>query len=183
MTAASGRSLFTAEQRYPTATRGRARLQRAVWTGSDRLLAATAHAAIGFGFLGIGFLLSLAISAVIWLVSRRSPHVSVHAEQAGTYQLCVLAVNVVAVLGWVTASVVIFGRVVFLPPADASAVEQALTPVAVVLWLLVVPLFVLWYVGTIAYGLLGAVRVLLGYEFWYPIFGAWALRKQGRRKT
>ncbi len=108
---------------------------------------------------------------------------AVHAEQAGTYQLCVLAVNVVAVLSWITASVVIFGRVMFWPPGDVSAVEQALTPVAVVLWLLVVPLFVLWYVGTIVYGLLGAVRVLLGYEFWYPFFGAWARRKHGRRKT
>src|SRR5690242_14232678 len=39
----------------------------------DRVLAAVAHAAIIFGFLGIGLLFSLAISVGLWLYSRSSP--------------------------------------------------------------------------------------------------------------
>src|SRR5689334_7751649 len=39
----------------------------------DRLLAAIAHAAIIFGFLGIGFLVSLGINLGLWLYSRHSP--------------------------------------------------------------------------------------------------------------
>ena len=34
----------------------------------ERVLAAVAHAAIIFGFLGIGFLVTLGINLVIWLV-------------------------------------------------------------------------------------------------------------------
>jgi hypothetical protein len=40
--------------------------------GADRGLAVLAHASIGFGFFGIGFLLGIAINAVIWLRSRKS---------------------------------------------------------------------------------------------------------------
>src|SRR5437867_739718 len=48
----------------------------------DRVLAALAHGAILFGFLGIGFLLALGINLVIWIASRRSPYVAYHARQA-----------------------------------------------------------------------------------------------------
>jgi hypothetical protein len=157
----------------------RQRLRSATWTTGERLLAATAHAAIGFGLVGIGFLLSLAINLVIWLMSRHSRHVALHAEQAGLYQLGVLAINVLVVVGWLAASAAIFGRVVLWPPAEPAVLERELMPAAVTLWLLAVPLFVCWYVGSIAYGLLGAVRVLLGREHWYPLAGRWARRKYG----
>lgn len=152
------------------------RLSRAAWTAGDRLLATLAHAAIGFGFLGVGFLLSLAISLVIWLVGRRSPHVAAHAEQAGAYQLFVLIVNVLVIAGWAAASVMLFGRLVLVPPAATTGLEQAARPWLVGLWALAVPLFGLWYVGTIALGLIGALRVALGRPFWYPVFGRWARR-------
>lgn len=168
-----------AVRRPPTGPLVPGRLRRVVWTGSDRLLAAAAHAAIAFGLLGIGFLASLAISGVIWVISRHSPHVARHAEQAGAYQLFVLIANVLVVIAWAALSVALFGRVVLFPPSDASGIEQTLAPVAMLLWLLAVPLFALWYVGSIALGVIGAVRVLLGYEFWYPVFGRWAWRKHG----
>jgi hypothetical protein len=40
-----------------------------------------------------------------------------------------------------------------------------------------VPVFGLWYAGTIALGLIGALRVFLGSPFWYPVVGAWARRQ------
>src|SRR5439155_18980109 len=55
-----------------------------------RALSALAHGAIAFGLLGVGFLVSLAISAAIWLYGRRSPEVRFHSEQAGCYQCSVL---------------------------------------------------------------------------------------------
>src|SRR5438445_9240280 len=63
-----------------------------------RTLSALAHGAIAFGLLGVGFLVSLAISAAIWLYGRRSPEVRFHSEQAGCYQCSVLLVNVLFVV-------------------------------------------------------------------------------------
>src|SRR5438445_9060773 len=63
-----------------------------------RTLSALAHGAIAFGLLGVGFLVSLAISAAIWLYGRRSPEVRFHSEQAGCYQCSVLLVNLLFVL-------------------------------------------------------------------------------------
>jgi hypothetical protein len=154
------------------------RLRAVAWTAGDRALAALAHAAIGFGLVGIGFLLSLAISGIIWLVSRHRPHVAVHAEQAGAYQLVVLAVNAVVIAGWLAASVALFGQLALAPPAEWTGRGPAAWQLA--LWLLAVPVFGLWYAGTIALGLIGALRVFLGYPFWYPVSGAWARRKHRR---
>jgi hypothetical protein len=154
------------------------------------VLATLAHAAIGLGFFGIGFLPTLAISGVIWLISHRSPHVAVHAEQAGIYQLIVLVVNVLVIVGWLVAAVALFGAgwpgeavalLVGRGSADGSAMERVAAPVAVALWLLVVPLFAAWYVGTILLGLVAAARVALGYPFWYPGIGTWVRRKHAAR--
>ena len=142
-------------------------------------MATLAHAAIGFGFLGIGFLLSLAINVAIWLMSRRSPHVAIHAEQAGAYQLSVFVINVLVVVAWLAASVALFGRVVFFPPAEVGEIERAAWPLAVGLWLLAVPIFGVWHVASIALGLIGALRVAAGQPFWYPFWGRWARRKHG----
>src|SRR5207244_9681129 len=75
--------------------------------GSERTLAATAHAAIGFGLVGIGFLVSLLVSGVIWLVGRRSPFIREHADRAGRYQLAVLLLNILTIGLWV-AGLVLF---------------------------------------------------------------------------
>ena len=133
-----------------------------------------AHASIGFGFVGIGFLLGLAINGVIWLRSRRSSFVNVHAEQAGAYQLAVFLINVtlVVVLGASGVYLIFAGST--LGPGELSS-PQLLAG----LWLALLPLALLWYVGSIAYGLYGAWKVARGREFWYPVFGAWARRRAG----
>ncbi len=149
-------------------------MHRRAVEGSDRALAVLAHASIGFGLVGIGFLLGLAINGVIWLRSRRSSLVNVHAEQAGAYQLAVFLINV--------ALVVVFGvsglYLAFAPSALGPA-ELSSPQVLAGLWLAVLPLALVWYVGSIGYGLYGAWKVARGREFWYPIFGGWARRRAG----
>jgi hypothetical protein len=155
------------------------RLLAPVWSTSDRALAVLAHAAIGFGLFGISLLVSVIISLVIWVVSRRRRHVAIHAEQAGLYQLVVFIVNVVVVVGWLAATVPLFGQAILTFPFIAPGGLARAPGWLVALWLLAVPLFALWYVGTIALGLIGAARVALGYPFWYPVIGPWARRKHG----
>jgi uncharacterized Tic20 family protein len=142
--------------------------------GADRGMAVLAHASIGFGFVGIGFLLGLAINAVIWLRSRRSSYVNVHAEQAGAYQLAVLLINVALVVVWLLILVY-----VFVGDSEVGPGQLSLRQIAAGLWLALIPPFAVWYVGTILYGLYGALRVAHGREFWYPVFGAWARRRAG----
>lgn len=141
-------------------------------TGGDRGLAVLAHASIGFGFVGIGFLLGLAINGVIWLRSRRSSYVAVQSEQAGAYQLAVLLVNLVLAGSWLL--VLLY---VFVGDSEIGAGQLSMRQVAAGVWLALIPLFAVWYVGTILYGLYGAVKVARGEEFWYPFFGAWARRR------
>jgi hypothetical protein len=156
------------------------RLLAPVWSTSDRALAVLAHAAIGFGLFGISLVVSVIISLVIWVVSRRRRHVAIHAEQAGLYQLFVLIVNVVVAAGWLAAAGALFGSVVLTFPFVAPiSPDRAPAGWLVALWLLAIPLFALWYVGTIALGLIGAARVALGHSFWYPVIGPWARRKHG----
>ena len=47
------------------------------------------------------------------------------------------------------------------------------------LLLIAIPLFVVWYVGTILYGIYGAVRSLRGHDFHYPP-PFWKLGRRGR---
>ncbi len=134
---------------------------------ASRALSALAHGAIAFGFLGIGFLASLAISGVIWLYSRHSPQVRFHAGQAGCYQCSVLLVNIafVVVLG-VGGGFSIFNLFQgHFDPGEGGWV----------LWGFV--LFALWFVLSILYGLFAAVMVLLGKRFKYPIIGDRMTRK------
>ena len=147
-------------------------IRRRATEKADRGLAVLAHASIGFGLFGIGFLLGLAINFVIWLRSRRSSYVSIHAEQAGAYQLAVFVLNIVLVAGWVV--MLLF---VFLGPSEIGEGQLSVRQIMAGLWLALIPLFAIWYVGTIAYGLYGALRVAAGREFWYPIVGAWARRR------
>src|SRR5437868_421691 len=111
-----------------------------------RALSALAHGAIAFGFLGVGFLLSLAISGVIWLYGRRNPQVRFHSEQAGCYQCSVLLINLV----WILLLGAAGGFSIF------SVINQrsdwglgGWVAVGFILWLL-------WFVSSILYGLVAA---------------------------
>ena len=84
-----------------------------------------------------------------------------HSEQAGCYQCSVLVIN--AVLFIVFLSSGIFSVIqAFQGKAELGASWISL--VAVVLGLV-------WFVGTIVYGIIGAVMVLLGKPFKYAIIG------------
>ena len=138
----------------------------------DRRIAAVAHLSIGFGvIIGVGFLLSLAINLVIWLRSRRSTFVEYHAEQAGAYQLVVLLINVVVVVVWVA------GLIPLLGGSEIGPGELSLRQIMAGLWCALVPLFVVWYFGTIVYGVYGGLVVAAGGTFSYRVFGPWARRR------
>ncbi len=142
----------------------------------DQRIAAVSHFSIAFGvFVGVGFLLGLAINLVIWLRSRRSPVVEYHAEQAGAYQLAVLVINIV-VVG------VLFGLIVaLLGGSEIGPGEISMRQVAMGMVCALVPLFALWFFGTIAYGLYGGLVVAAGRDFSYPIFGNWARKRMKPR--
>jgi uncharacterized Tic20 family protein len=128
---------------------------------AERVLAALAHGAIAFGLFGFTWLLSLGITGVIWLYSKRSPDVRFHAQQAGCYQCSVLLINVV----WVSALGVGGGFSLFRI-FQGQNIPEMNTGVA-----LGACLFALWFMGSIAYGVIGAVAVLLGKRFKYPLLG------------
>lgn len=133
---------------------------------TERVLAAIAHGAIGFGFLGIGFVLSLVISGGLWLASLRLPYLRVQADRAGRYQLFVLLANIALAVTWGAG----LGLLVYLGGwqgwvgGGARAVAWGLLALVLALTL---PFLVLWYAGTIAYGLYAAARVLTGVDWQY----------------
>jgi uncharacterized Tic20 family protein len=142
----------------------------------DQRVAAVAHLCIGFGaIVAVGFLVGLAINLVIWLRSKRSPVVELHAEQAGAYQLTVFIINILLVLLWVAAAVAVVGG------GDVHLGSIPIWQVVAGFWCVLTPLTALWYFGTIAYGLYGGLMVAAGREFYYPIFGTWARRRLAAR--
>lgn len=144
----------------------------------DRRIAALAHLSIGFGIvIGVGFLLGLAINLVIWLRSRHSPFVARHAEQAGAYQLAVLLTNVLIVGIWIAVVVSLLGG------SEIGPGQLSLRQIFMGLWLALLPLQILWYFGTILYGVYAGLMVAVGKDFSYPIFGAWAARRIARREA
>ncbi len=126
-----------------------------------RVLSALAHGAIAFGFLGIGFLVTLAVSGIIWLYGRRSPQVRFHAEQAGCYQCSVLLLNIffVALLG-VTGGFSLFN--VMQGKSDWGLGWGTLLGLF---------LFLAWFGASILYGIYAALMVLAGKQFKYPFIG------------
>ncbi len=155
--------------------------------GSERGLAAAAHGAIAFGFLGVGFLLSLAITAVIWLASRKSPYVRDQSDRAGRYQIYVLLVNILSIGLWLLGLVLLLYLTnwrgwggggwqgwTHLDPRWLVVILDGLVLVVAV------PVFAAWYVGTIVYGIYGAFRSLSGHDFHYPP-PIWHRRKRGSR--
>jgi hypothetical protein len=135
--------------------------------GADRTLSAVAHGAIAFGLLGITLLISLAISGFIWLYGKRSRKVQFHAEQAGCYQLIILTVNALVIVALaLTGGFAIFQNVLRRNDFGTS-------------WVLCIGLvfFATWYFVAIAYGIYGAIRVLMGRDFKYPLIGKWIKRR------
>jgi uncharacterized Tic20 family protein len=143
------------------------RAARVAGQGSERTLAVAAHAAIGFGFFGIGFLLSILISVIIWLVGRKSPYVEAQADRAGRYQIFILLANLLVVLLWAVG----LGVFLYLGGWEGwssggwRTVAWALLGLVL---LVAVPVFLVWYVATILYGLYAALRVLASDDFRYP---------------
>jgi uncharacterized Tic20 family protein len=156
-------------------------LRQMVTQQVDRRIAAVAHLSIGFGVVvGVGFLLGIAINIVIWLRSRRSPFVELHAEQAGAYQLSVLLINILVVALWLAGA-----GYLAVGGSSVQVGSVSLNQVLMGLGCVTVPAFVLWFFGTIFYGLYGGLLIAAGRDFSYPIFGPWAQRrlKRHRRTT
>jgi uncharacterized Tic20 family protein len=142
----------------------------------DQRIAAIAHVSIAFGVLiGVGFLLGLAINLVIWLRSKRSPFVELHAEQAGAYQLVVLLTNAAIVGIWIAVIVA------FL--ADPEVVTRGLSVKQVLMaaWCVLLPVQIAWFFGTLFLGVYAGIVVATGHDFSYPIFGPWAQRRMAAR--
>lgn len=143
--------------------------------GSERVLAAVAHGAIAFGFVGIGFLLSLAITAIIWLVSKKSPYVREQSDRAGRYQIFVLLANIILIGLWIVG----FFLLIYLSNWQGWGAggwqgwnrldwRWLLVVLDLLLLLLSLPLLVAWYFGTIGYGIYATLRALRGDDFHYP---------------
>lgn len=143
----------------------------------ERNLAALAHASILLTFAvaattgGIGTLLPILIPFFLWLQYRhRSPYVAFHALQATVFQLLLLA------------SLLLFGTVVGLVLGLVWAVTIILSlfivgviliPVAVVLTLLAITIFILLPLVGLAYGLIAAWEVYNKGNFHYQWVATW----------
>jgi len=145
----------------------------------DRRIAAVSHLSIGFGVLiGVGFLLSIAINLVIWLRSKRSAFVEFHSEQAGVYQLIVLATNLIIVGIWVGGAIMLMGD------SELGAGQLSVRQILMGTWCALLPLQIAWYFGTILYGVYGGIVVAAGGSFSYPKIGPWARRRvEARGRT
>jgi uncharacterized membrane protein len=143
-------------------------LRGVVDEGADRTLSAVAHGAIAFGIFGIGLLVSLLISGFLWLYSKRSGKVRFHAEQAGCYQIIVLAINAILIVIMAFSGGFAIFQNVFGRGPDYG------TP-----WILCVGMvfFAVWFLITIGYGLYGAVQVLRGRDFKYVLIGDWTRKR------
>jgi hypothetical protein len=73
-----------------------------------------------------------------------------------------------------------FGQRQLIPGIAPVAQGEPAAPWLITVWLLAVPVFGVWWIGTIAYGIYGAVQVALGRRFWYPVIGPWAHRRTMR---
>lgn len=143
----------------------------------DQRIAAVAHLSIGFGVvIGVGFLVGLAINLIIWLRSKRSSVVEFHAEQAGMYQLAVFLINIVIVALWIGLAGTLIGG-----PAPVPG-ELTAPMMLMGLWCALVPVFALWFFGTIGYGIYAGLVVAAGRDFSYPIIGKRVRERMASRK-
>ena len=154
--------------------------------GSERILAAVAHGAIAFGFVGIGFLLSLVITGVIWLVSKKSTYVREQSDRAGRYQIFVVLVNILLIALWISGLALLIYLTNWQGWGNGGWQGWRQLDWR---WLLIVldgltllvtlPLIVAWFFGTIGYGVYAAIRALRGDDFHYPP-PPWKWRRKGR---
>jgi uncharacterized membrane protein len=138
------------------------RLEHPIDRGAEQVLSALAHGAIAFGILGFGFIISLAISGIVWLYGRRSPTVRFHAEQAGCYQCIVILVNLVLVI--------VLGSTTGLSLFNLIVRREDVTTLTTGT-IVGVCLFLIWFGGSILYGVFAALMVLAGKPFKYPVIG------------
>jgi uncharacterized membrane protein len=132
---------------------------------AERVLAAAAHGAIAFVLFGITFWVTLAVTGVIWLYSRRSPEVRFHAEQAGCYQAIVILINIIIIaISGATGG----AAIVKLLQGDQDWARSLGIGAVIAL-----ACFLLWFFGSILYGIYAAIVVILGRPFKYPIIGNW----------
>jgi uncharacterized Tic20 family protein len=151
-------------------------MRRRILDAADRRVAALAHLGIGFGLVaGVGFLLGLAINVVIWLRSRSNPMVEFHAEQAGAYQLFVLTSHIVFAVLWAGGIVLLMGG------SQVGEGLLSMRSLAMSGWLSLLGLEILWYFGSIFYGVYGGLKIALGGEFSYPVIGPWVERQLAKR--
>lgn len=144
-------------------------------TATERGLAAVAHGATILGFFGVGFLLSLVISGIIWLASKKSPYLQEQSDRAGRFQLYVLAVNILGIVLWIVGVALLLyltnwrgwggGGWQGWTHLDLRWLFVILDGLAV---LVAVPVLLAWNVATIAYGVYAAFRTLGGHDFRYP---------------
>ncbi len=148
---------------------------RLAGTGTERALAAVSHGAIAFGFVGIGFILSLVITAVIWLASKKSPYLQEQSDRAGRYQIYVVVMNIVVIAVWILF-LALLGYLVGWEGLWNGSIQRTgslgwrwiIVVIDALLLLVAIPIFAVWYVGTILYGIYGAYRALRGHDFHYP---------------
>jgi|SRR5436190_7083855 len=151
-------------------------MRRRLLDATDRRIAAVAHLSIGFGVVvGVGFLVGLAVNAVIWLRSRHSPTVEFHAEQAGAYQLFVLLSNILFIVVWLG------GLAFMMTGLPAGEGLLSFKNVTIGGWLLLLIPEIVWYFGSIFYGLYAGTKVAIGGEFTYPVIGTWVKRRLTNR--
>ncbi len=161
---------------------------RLAGTGTERALAAVSHGAIAFGFVGIGFILSLVITAVIWLASKRSPYLQAQSDRAGRYQIYVVVMNVVVIVVWLLF-LALLGYLVGWEGLWNGSIQRTgglgwrwiIVVIDALLLLVAIPIFAVWYVGTILYGIYGAYRSLRGHDFHYPP-PFWRLGRRNRAR-
>lgn len=155
----------------------RAHIQRKATEHVDQRIAAISHFSIGFGIVvGVGFLLGIAINLLIWLRSKRSTVVEFHSEQAGLYQLAVLVINSVTLAVWLGVTFLLLGG------SELGPGEINWRQLLMGLWCALVPLFALWFFGTIGYGLYGGLLVAAGRDFSYPIIGKWVRKRKAEKQ-
>jgi uncharacterized Tic20 family protein len=150
--------------------------RRVVMRHVDQRIAAVAHLSIGFGVvIGVGFLLGIAINLFIWLRSRRSSFVELHAEEAGTYQLVVLLINLLMAGSWIAVFGLWVGNFDYFG-LGVPSFGKIFTAMLVLL-----PFELVWYFGTIFYGVYAGLKVASGRDFSYPILGPRVRRRLAAR--
>lgn len=142
-------------------------------TDDERRMGALAHGSIMLGVFtsGIGGIFA---AMVIWITQReKSAYIAYQSLQAMVYQTIILLASVIGFCIWGLAATLL----VVLPMAAEPDLYLD-TPPATIWFSMVLLIFPcsLW-LGTILYGLWGAIRCLAGADFRYAIIGNWLVAK------